>query len=67
MAGSGRDSCEHAGVLDATEPDWTGRPAVSVLIPAHNAARTLAATLSSLARQTLEDWEAVIRRRRLER
>lgn len=33
---------------------------VSVIIPAHNAAATLAETLESLLAQTFRDWEAVI-------
>lgn len=36
------------------------RPRVSVIIPARNSARTLAATLDSLIRQTATDWEAII-------
>lgn len=35
-------------------------PAVSVVIPAYNGARWLPATLDSLARQTLTDWEAIV-------
>lgn len=37
-----------------------GAPAVSVVIPARDAARTLARTLASLASQTLADWEAIV-------
>lgn len=33
---------------------------VSVIIPAHNAAATLADTLDSLLAQTLADWEAIV-------
>jgi len=33
---------------------------VSVLLPAHNAAATLPTCLSSLQRQTLQDWECVL-------
>jgi peptidoglycan/xylan/chitin deacetylase (PgdA/CDA1 family)/SAM-dependent methyltransferase/GT2 family glycosyltransferase len=39
-------------------PDTT--PLVSVIIPAHNAAATLAKTLGSLAVQRLGGWEAII-------
>ncbi len=35
------------------------RPLVSVLLPVRNAARTLPATLESLRRQSLRDWECV--------
>ena len=35
-------------------------PAVSVVIPAYNGARWLPATLTSLAEQTLTDWEAIV-------
>lgn len=35
-------------------------PAVSVLLPAFNAAATLPACLGSLRRQTLEDWECIL-------
>lgn len=35
-------------------------PAVSVLIPAYNAERTLRATLDSVLRQSFEDWECVV-------
>ena len=35
-------------------------PKVSIVIPAFNAESTLAATLSSLSRQSLGDWEAII-------
>ena len=35
-------------------------PAVSVVIPAYNGARWLPATLDSLGRQTLTDWEAIV-------
>jgi len=41
-------------------PDEITNPAVSVLIPARNAAATLGATLESVARQTLADFECVI-------
>ena len=41
-------------------PDASMHPAVSVLIPARNAAATLAATLESVRRQTLADFECVI-------
>jgi glycosyltransferase involved in cell wall biosynthesis len=33
---------------------------VSVIIPAHNAARTIAETLASLQAQTWPDWEAIV-------
>ena len=33
---------------------------LSVVIPAHNAADTLAATLDSLLAQTRGDWQAII-------
>ena len=33
---------------------------VSVIIPAHNAAGTLADTLASLRAQTFVDWEAIV-------
>ncbi|HWP47980.1 MAG TPA: trifunctional glycosyltransferase/class I SAM-dependent methyltransferase/polysaccharide deacetylase [Candidatus Limnocylindrales bacterium] len=36
------------------------RPSVSVIIPAHNAADTLAQTLESLLVQTVPDWEAIV-------
>lgn len=36
------------------------QPAVSVIIPAYNGARWLPATLTSLAEQTLTDWEAIV-------
>lgn len=36
------------------------RPALSVIIPAFNATRTISQTLKSLQAQTLTDWEAVI-------
>jgi hypothetical protein len=42
---------------DASLADTSG---VSVIIPAHNAAATLAATLDSVVRQTHSVWEAVI-------
>jgi hypothetical protein len=35
-------------------------PQVSFVVPAYNAAATLAATLDSLAAQTFADWEAVV-------
>ena len=35
-------------------------PVVSVLIPAFNGARWLSATLDSLGRQTLPEWEAIV-------
>jgi peptidoglycan/xylan/chitin deacetylase (PgdA/CDA1 family) len=35
-------------------------PAVSVVVPAYNAAATLTATLNSLRRQTLRDFEAIV-------
>lgn len=35
-------------------------PAISILIPARNAAATLDEALASLAGQTLEDWEAIV-------
>ena len=35
-------------------------PVVSVLVPAYNAERTLAATLRSVLRQTLQSWECVV-------
>lgn len=35
-------------------------PIVSVLIPAYNAERTLATTLRSVLRQTLQSWECVV-------
>lgn len=35
-------------------------PLVSVLLPARNAAATLAASLASVRRQTLADWECVV-------
>jgi peptidoglycan/xylan/chitin deacetylase (PgdA/CDA1 family) len=35
-------------------------PAVSVIIPAHNAATTLAGTVASLQGQTWREWEAII-------
>lgn len=35
-------------------------PLFSVILPAHNAEKTLAATLVSLARQTCDDWEAIV-------
>lgn len=37
-----------------------GTPAVSVVIPARDAARTLGRTLASLASQTRGDWEAIV-------
>ncbi|MFZ5893843.1 MAG: glycosyltransferase family 2 protein [Myxococcota bacterium] len=37
-----------------------GAPRVSVLIPAYNAAGTLATTLESVRRQTLGNWECVV-------
>ena len=36
------------------------RPALSFIIPAHDAAATIAATLDSLLLQTRGDWEAVV-------
>src|SRR6266508_5717575 len=33
---------------------------VSVIIPAHNAAATIAETLDSLCAQTYTDWEAIV-------
>lgn len=35
-------------------------PAVSVIVPLHNSAATVAETLASLASQTLTDWQAII-------
>lgn len=35
-------------------------PLFSVILPAHDAEKTLAATLVSLARQTCDDWEAIV-------
>lgn len=35
-------------------------PAITVLIPAHNASRTLEATLASLAAQTLRDFQVLV-------
>src|SRR5256885_17259435 len=50
----------HAGgIRDMTVPDRV-RVQVSVVIPAHNAAATLAETLGSLHAQTFQGWEAVI-------
>jgi len=50
--------------LGALRPDAAaGRialPSVSVIIPAHNAADTLAETLGSLLRQTHPAWEAIV-------
>jgi glycosyltransferase involved in cell wall biosynthesis len=41
--------------------DDAGRaPAVSVVIPAHNAARTIGSTLDSLIAQTSPAWEAIV-------
>ncbi|TMA52472.1 MAG: glycosyltransferase, partial [Deltaproteobacteria bacterium] len=42
-----------------TVPDRV-RVQVSVVIPAHNAAATLAETLESLHAQTFQGWEAII-------
>ena len=36
------------------------RPRVSVLVPAWNAGATLAASLESVRRQSLRDWECVV-------
>jgi glycosyltransferase involved in cell wall biosynthesis len=33
---------------------------ISVIIPAYNAAATLAATLDSLCAQTFNEWEAIV-------
>lgn len=38
----------------------TRAPALTVIIPAHDAARTLGATLDSLLAQSRQDWEAII-------
>jgi glycosyltransferase involved in cell wall biosynthesis len=35
-------------------------PCISILLPAHNAAATLAACLASISRQTLTSWECVL-------
>ena len=37
-----------------------GAPTVTVIVPAHNAAATIAETLQSVAAQTFRDWELVI-------
>jgi glycosyltransferase involved in cell wall biosynthesis len=36
------------------------RPLVSVVLPVHNAARTVAAAVRSIQAQTLEDWELIV-------
>ena len=41
-------------------PPPTAAPAVSVVIPARNAAATLDAALDSLHAQTMPDWEAIV-------
>ncbi len=41
-------------------PPPTAAPAVSVIIPARNAAATLDAALDSLHAQTMPDWEAIV-------
>ena len=38
----------------------THSPLVSILLPAHNAAHTLDACLTSMVRQTLEKWECIV-------
>src|SRR5512143_3188570 len=38
----------------------TSAPRVSILLPAHNAERTLPTTLRSILRQTEPNWECVI-------
>ncbi|MBI1356428.1 MAG: glycosyltransferase [Acidobacteria bacterium] len=38
----------------------SGRPAVSVVIPAYNQTELLADALASVRAQTLEDWEAIV-------
>ncbi len=35
-------------------------PAISIIIPCRNAARTLASTLGSLIAQSFQDWEAIV-------
>jgi hypothetical protein len=40
-------------------PEASPTPAVSVIVPCHNAAATLPATLASLRAQTCPDWEAI--------
>jgi len=49
-------------LLGATpaEPEPEAGPAVTVIIPAHNAALTLGETLDSLLAQSRHDWDAVI-------
>ena len=47
-------ACRTAAAVSSDEP------AVSVLLPAFNAAATLPACLASLRRQTLTDWECVL-------
>jgi GT2 family glycosyltransferase len=47
-------------MLDAPMEDLRKVPAVSVIIPAYNAARTLPSTLESLFAQTMGNFEAVL-------
>lgn len=57
------DASQSGGLedMDGSDSERTAaRPAVSVLVPAHNAAQTLSVTLGSLAQQTFDGWEAVV-------
>jgi glycosyltransferase involved in cell wall biosynthesis len=47
-------------LTDLANTGLAGRSGVSVIIPAHNAAATLEATLNSVVHQTYTLWEAVI-------
>ena len=57
---SDRPGRVHAPVVDRASPDASSSPLVSVIMPAYNAAATIAEAIESVVAQSYPDWELIV-------